>query len=54
MTLTHYATGTSPVIFGSATPTLGESWKTGFFMSVVLIAIWLVVGSLWWKVLGYW
>ena len=54
MTLTHYATGTSPVIFGSGYTTLGEWWKTGFFMSVVLIAIWLVVGSLWWKVLGYW
>ena len=54
MTLTHYATGTSPVIFGSGYTTLGEWWKTGFFMSVVLILIWLVVGSLWWKVLGYW
>ncbi len=54
MTLTHYATGTSPVIFGSGYTTLGEWWKTGFVMSVVLIVIWLVVGSAWWKVLGYW
>ena len=54
MTLTHYATGTSPVIFGSGYTTLGEWWKTGFVMSVVLVIIWLVVGGAWWKVLGYW
>lgn len=54
MTLTHYATGTSPVIFGSGYTTLGEWWKAGFVMSVLLIIIWLVVGSAWWKVLGYW
>ena len=54
MTLTHYATGTSPVIFGSGDATLGEWWKTGAVMSVVLIVIWLVVGTTWWRVLGYW
>ena len=54
MTLTHYATGTSPVIFGSGYTTLGEWWKAGFFMSVVLIVVWLVVGVGWWGVLGYW
>lgn len=54
MTLTHYATGTSPVIFGSGYTTLGEWWKAGFVMSVVLLIIWLLVGGVWWKVLGYW
>jgi divalent anion:Na+ symporter, DASS family len=54
MTLTHYATGTSPVIYGSGYTTLGEWWKAGFVMSVVLVVIWVVVGSLWWKLLGYW
>lgn len=54
MTLTHYATGTSPVIFGSGYTTLGQWWRAGFVMSVVLILVWLVVGSAWWKVLGYW
>ena len=52
--LTHYATGTSPVIFGSGYTTLGEWWKTGFVMSVLLIVIWLVVGGAWWRLLGYW
>jgi len=54
MTLTHYATGTSPVIFGSGYTTLGEWWKAGFVMSLVLIGVWLVVGGAWWKLLGYW
>ena len=43
MTLTHYATGTSPVIFGSGYITLGEWWKVGFVMSLVLMR------SGWWS-----
>jgi DASS family divalent anion:Na+ symporter len=54
MTLTHYATGTSPVIFGSGYTTLGEWWAAGFVMSLVLILVWLVAGGVWWKLLGYW
>lgn len=53
MTLTHYATGTSPVVFGSGYVTLGEWWKVGFIMSVVDLLIFLCVGAAWWKVLGY-
>ena len=53
MSLTHYGTGTAPVIFGSGFTTLGEWWKTGFAMSVVNLAIWLGVGLVWWKILGY-
>jgi len=54
MTLTHYATGTSPIIFGSGYTTLAQWWKAGFLMSLLLIAIWVTVGGLWWKLLGYW
>lgn len=54
MTLTHYATGTSPVIFNSGYITLAEWWKAGFVMSVINLIIWAVVGGLWWKLLGYW
>jgi divalent anion:Na+ symporter, DASS family len=53
MTLTHYATGTSPVIFGSGYVTLGEWWKAGFIMSVIELLIFVVIGGVWWKVLGY-
>ena len=54
MTLTHYATGTSPVIFGSGYTTLGEWWKAGFIMSVVNLAVFVIIGGVWWKVMGYW
>ena len=54
MSLTHYGTGTAPIIFGSGYTTLGEWWKTGFMTTVVNLIIWLTLGSLWWKLLGLW
>jgi DASS family divalent anion:Na+ symporter len=54
MTLTHYATGTSPIIFGSGYVTMGNWWRVGFVMCVVELLIFAVVGTVWWKVLGYW
>lgn len=53
MSLTHFATGTAPVIFGSGYVTLSQWWRTGFVISVVNLGIWATVGSLWLKVLGY-
>lgn len=53
MGITHYGTGTAPVIFGSGFVTLGEWWKTGFIISVINCIVWLAVGLVWWKVLGY-
>ncbi|SHJ24147.1 divalent anion:Na+ symporter, DASS family [Roseomonas rosea] len=54
MTLTHYATGTSPIIFGSGYVTLGNWWRVGFLMCVGELAIFAVLGGIWWKLLGYW
>jgi DASS family divalent anion:Na+ symporter len=54
MTLTHYATGTSPIIFGSGFVTMGNWWRVGFIMCVIELLIFAVIGTLWWKVLGYW
>ena len=42
------------MIFGSGYTTLGEWWKAGFVMSLVLLAVWGIVGTAWWHVLGYW
>lgn len=53
MTLTHYATGTAPVVFGSGYSTLGEWWRIGAVMSVVNLTVWIAVGLVWWKLLGY-
>jgi len=54
MTLTHYATGTSPIVFGSGYTTLGQWWLAGLAMSVVNLTVWVIVGGIWWKLLGYW
>lgn len=54
MGITHYATGTSPVIFGSGYTTLGQWWIAGLVMSLVNLVIWATVGLLWWNLLGYW
>lgn len=53
MTLTHYATGTAPVIFNSNYVTLKEWWSIGAIMSVVNLTVWIGAGLIWWKVLGH-
>ena len=53
MSLTHYGTGTAPVIFSSNYVSLGEWWTAGLITSIVNFSIWLVVGVMWWNVLGY-
>ncbi|GBU10270.1 membrane protein [Gammaproteobacteria bacterium] len=54
MSLTHYATGTAPIIFGSGYTTLGQWWKTGFVLSISNLLIWIIIGGAWWRLLGYW
>ncbi|MDN3920512.1 DASS family sodium-coupled anion symporter [Roseateles violae] len=54
MTLTHYATGTSPIIFGSGFVTLGLWWRVGFVMAIFELLVFASVGLLWWKLLGFW
>lgn len=54
MSLTHYATGTSPIIFGSGYVSMEDWWIMGFIMSLVNLTVWGIVGGLWWKVLDYW
>jgi DASS family divalent anion:Na+ symporter len=54
MTLTHYATGTSPIIFGSGFVTMGLWWRVGAVMCVLELLIFAIVGIAWWHVLGLW
>lgn len=54
MTLTHYATGTSPIIFGSGDVTMSTWWRVGAVMCVVELLIFAFVSGAWWKLLGYW
>ncbi len=52
--LTHYATGPAPIYFGAGYVSQNDWWKIGFIMSVINVAIFIFIGSMWWKVLGYW
>ncbi|AEB41902.1 anion permease [Chlamydia pecorum] len=50
--LTHYGSGPAPLYFGSQLVTVKEWWRSGFILSIANIAIWIGIGSIWWKVLG--
>jgi divalent anion:Na+ symporter, DASS family len=52
MSLTHYATGTAPIIFSSGYATLHEWYAAGAVMSVVNILVLVGVGGVWWTLLG--
>ena len=54
MSITHYATGTSPIIFGSGYVSMEDWWIMGFIMSLVNLFLWTLVGGIWWSLLGYW
>lgn len=52
--ITHYGTGSAPVFFGAGYVNEREWWRIGFLVSLVNVAIWLLAGSLWWKIIGFW
>jgi DASS family divalent anion:Na+ symporter len=52
--ITHYGTGPAPIFFGSRYVDLGTWWRLGVLVSVINILIWLGLGGLWCKILGYW
>jgi divalent anion:Na+ symporter, DASS family len=52
--LTHYGTGSAPIFFGAGYVNQGRWWGVGALISVVNLVIWLGVGMLWWKALGWW
>lgn len=52
--ITHYGTGSAPILFGSEYVNLKVWWRTGALVSVLFLIIWVGLGSLWWKLLGWW
>ncbi len=52
--ITHYGTGTAPVYYGADYIKLKDWWRVGGLLSVINLAIWMLVGAAWWKVLGLW
>ncbi|WP_432222220.1 anion permease [Flavobacterium sp. TMP13] len=51
-TLTHYAHGPAPVFFGSGYVEIKQWWGYGLIIGIVLMALWMGLGGLWWKVTG--
>jgi DASS family divalent anion:Na+ symporter len=51
--MTHYGTGSAPVYFGTGYVSQRTWWKMGFLISLINLALWLGVGLLWWKLLGW-
>lgn len=51
--ITHYGTGSAPVYFGAGYVSQTDWWKLGFIVSLVNIAVWLGIGPVWWKLIGF-
>ncbi|WP_343317773.1 anion permease [Sphingobacterium multivorum] len=51
--LTHYGHGPAPVFFGSGYVDLKSWWLRGLEIGIVLLVIYMGVGGLWMKVIGY-
>jgi len=52
--LTHYGTTSSPIYYGAGYTSPTTWWLEGFFITTMNTMIWLTVGAVWWKVLGWW
>lgn len=51
---TNYSSGPIIIYFGLGYVTAPKWFKVGFMVSLFHLAVWLSVGLLWWKILGWW
>ncbi len=52
--LTPYATAEAAIYYSAGYVDTDVWWRLGFILSVVYIPLWLIVGGMWWKILGLW
>lgn len=52
--MTHYSSGPTAVFFSGGYVPQSTWWKLGGLIVAVNIAIWSVIGSAWWKIIGLW
>ena len=52
--LTHYGNGPAPIFYGSGYVGLGIWWRVGALLGVMYAVIWMVIGPLWWNLIGVW
>ncbi|HEX5152535.1 MAG TPA: anion permease [Parafilimonas sp.] len=51
--LTHYGHGPAPVFYGSGYVEMKDWWTRGFMIGIVLLLVYMGIGGLWMKVIGY-
>ena len=51
---TNYSTGPVVIYFGMGYVPTGRWFKIGFLVSLFHLVIWLGLGMMWWKLLGWW
>ncbi len=52
--MTHYGSSSAVVLFGTGYVPVATWWTLGFFVSIQSLIIWLGLGGLWWRFLGWW
>lgn len=52
--VTHYTTGAGPLFFSANYLSMPKWWKIGLTVGLINTAIWLLLGSWWWKFLNVW
>ncbi|MEO6391242.1 MAG: DASS family sodium-coupled anion symporter [Pyrinomonadaceae bacterium] len=52
--LTHYGTTHAPIYFGAGYVSQRTWWLIGLMVSIPNILIWTLIGTGWWKLLGWW
>ena len=52
--LTHFGTTSAPIYFGTGYVSQRKWWWLGLLASLVNIPVWIVFGSLWWRLLRLW
>mmetsp|Transcript_24210 Transcript_24210/g.46013 ORF Transcript_24210/g.46013 Transcript_24210/m.46013 type:complete len:694 (-) Transcript_24210:297-2378(-) len=52
--LTHYSSANSPIFYNLGYCSLRTWWTAAFVSSLAQGTVWVVVGGLWWEVLGIW
>jgi len=52
--MTNYSSGPVIIYYGLGYETSQRWFRIGFIISLAHIGVWLGIGMLWWKVLGWW
>jgi len=50
---THYGSTAGSLLFATGFVSMKRWWRTGFVVAFINFWIWIIIGGLWWKILGY-